>query len=258
MTSVANGDEPISEFRDERVAPERVPPIVAELAAGAPIVLVWTNELGGRTYRIDLPDSTEFVKCCPDHPEFDLELEAAKLRWAGRYVTVPPVLGHGRDSVSSTWLHTRGIPGRTAIAPEWKALPEVAAHAIGTGLRTLHDRLPVEHCPWSWEVDVRGELIKDPQDRAALIAERPDTDLLVVCHGDACSPNTLIGPDGRFTGHVDFGSLGVADRWADLAIATYAIDWNFDPRYEDALLEAYGIDRDQERIDYYRRLWDAG
>ena len=32
---------------------------------------------------------------------------------------------------------------------------------------------------------------------------------------------------------------------------------NFSGDWEDELLDAYGIDRDDERIDYYRRLWDA-
>lgn len=235
---------------------EQIPAIVAELAAGSPMIMVWRNELGGYTYRIDRPTGTEYVKWCPEHPEFDLELEAAKLSWAGRYVTVPPVLGHGRDSTTSAWLHTAGIPGTSAVAPEWKARPETAARAIGAGLRQLHDRLPVAECPWGWDVDDRAGLIKKDEDRL-LITERPDTDLLVVCHGDACSPNTLIAPDGTCTGHVDFGNLGVADRWADLAVATYSVDWNFDVRFEDAVLEAYGIERDQGRIDYYRRLWDA-
>jgi len=256
VTSIPVGEEPISELHDDPVAPETVPAIVAELAAGAPIVLVWTNELGGRTYRIDRIDGAEFVKWCPDHPEFDLELESAKLAWAGDFVTVPPVIGCGRDTESSAWLHTRGIPGTTAIAPEWKARPQIAARAIGAGLRVLHDRLPVADCPWGWDVADRAHLITEPEN-LSLIDQRPETDLLVVCHGDACSPNTLIGPDGSFTGHVDFGQLGVADRWADLAIATYAIDWNFDVRFEDDLLDAYGIERDQDRIDYYRRLWDA-
>ncbi|GAB3912490.1 putative phosphotransferase [Microlunatus endophyticus] len=233
-----------------------LPAFVGTLAAGAPITPVWDNELGGHTYRIDRPTGSEFVKWCPDHPEFDLELEAEKLTWAGKYVTVPPVIDHGRDSDSSSWLHTRGIPGETAVAPRWKAEPETAAKAIGTGLRALHDQLPVADCRWSWEVDDRAKLIKKPAD-LELIKQRPETDLIVVCHGDACSSNTLIAADGTFSGHVDFGSLGVADRWADLAIATYAIDWNYDPRFEDAMLQAYGIERDQDRIDYYRRLWDA-
>lgn len=87
--------------------------------------------------------------------------------------------------------------------------------------------------------------------------EAPPIDQLVVCHGDACAPNTLVLPDGRFSGHVDLGSLGVADRWADLAVATYSLSWNFPGNWEAVFFDAYGITADEERISYYRRLWDA-
>jgi kanamycin kinase len=56
---------------------------------------------------------------------------------------------------------------------------------------------------------------------------------------------------------VDLGDLGIADRWADLAIATMSLDWNFPRNYESALLGAYGVARDDERIAFYRSLWDA-
>ena len=55
----------------------------------------------------------------------------------------------------------------------------------------------------------------------------PPIDRLVVCHGDACAPNTLIDDDGRCCGHVDLDALGVADRWADLAVATMSLEWNY-------------------------------
>src|SRR5205807_5569978 len=48
----------------------------------------------------------------------------------------------------------------------------------------------------------------------------PPPDKLVVCHGDACAPNTLLDHNGHWTGHVDFGLLGIADRWADLAASS--------------------------------------
>jgi kanamycin kinase len=51
-------------------------------------------------------------------------------------------------------------------------------------------------------------------------------------HGDACAPNTLISHDGHCSGHVDFGALGTADRWADLAIATWSTIWNYGPGWE--------------------------
>ena len=78
----------------------------------------------------------------------------------------------------------------------------------------------------------------------------------MVCHEDACSPNTLIDCDRRRCGHVDFGSLGVADRCADLAVATLSLGWNDPGRVWDAeFFAAYGVGLYAARIDYYRRLW---
>ena len=120
----------------------------------------------------------------------------------------------------------------------------------------MHDSLPVVSCPFSWSVQVRVESIENAA-RAGELRDAPPIDRLVVCHGDACSPNTIIRDDGKVSGHVDLGSLGVADRWADLAIATWATDWNYGPGWEDALLDAYGIAPDPVRTNYDRSLWDA-
>jgi kanamycin kinase len=48
----------------------------------------------------------------------------------------------------------------------------------------------------------------------------------------------------------------VADRWADLAVAAWSMEWNFAPGYDGAVYDAYGVAPDQERIAYYRLLWD--
>jgi kanamycin kinase len=40
-------------------------------------------------------------------------------------------------------------------------------------------------------------------------------------------------------------------------VATYILGWNYPGCWEHELLDAYGIERDEERIQYYRRLWDA-
>lgn len=249
-------DSTTSIHLDQPISAAEVPPIVAEIAAGGSIRWVWHNELGGTTYRIDRGTDTEYVKWAPDHPEINLQLEAAKLDWAARYVKVPEVLDHGRDSETSAWLRTRAIPASSAVTPRWTQEPLVVARAIGAGLRQLHDRLDVTECPWSWQVVDRAPMITSDEN-AALVGEAPPIDRLVVCHGDACSPNTLIADDGRFAAHVDLGNLGVADRWADLAVATKSLSDNYDLAYEDELLDAYGIARDEERISYYRRLWDA-
>ncbi len=95
-----------------------------------------------------------------------------------------------------------------------------------------------------------------PNAALAVLGAPPDVDRLVVCHGDACCPNTLLDSSGRYTAHVDLAALGVADRWADLAVATYSTVWNYGPGWEGPLLDAYGIDPDPERTRYYRQLWD--
>jgi kanamycin kinase len=216
--------------------PVPVPDAVTGIAAGRPVTAVWLNELGGVTWSVG--GGTDFVKVYPVAHSDLLTAEAARLRWARRFVDVPRVLSTGPG-----WLHTAGLPGRSAVDPFWVARPEVAAVAIGTGLRRFHDSLPVQACPFGPPSSTSGA---------------PPADRLVVCHGDACAPNTLIGDDGRCSGHVDLGDLGVADRWADLAIATLSLGWNYPTIDENVLFDAYGINPDPERIAYYRDRWAAG
>lgn len=85
----------------------------------------------------------------------------------------------------------------------------------------------------------------------------PPVDHLVLCQGDPCAPNTLIRDDGSFLAHVDLARLGVADRWADLAVMSMSLAWNYGDVDEAVFWEAYGADPDQGRIDYYRWLWNA-
>lgn len=235
-----------------------VPGAVQALAAGRRLTAVWLNQLGGLTY---LVGDDQVVKWSPTSAGIDLGAEAARLAWARPFVTVPRVLDQGSDE-TGTWLVTERLPGANAVTERWRADPASAVHAVGEGLRALHDRLPVEGCPFEWSavsrLAVKGAGGEDATGSSLdLLREPPPVDLLVVCHGDACAPNTLIGDDGRWAGHVDLGRLGVGDRWADLAVATWSTQWNYGDGWEQPLLDAYGIEPDPERTAYYRALWDA-
>ena len=65
----------------------------------------------------------------------------------------------------------------------------------------------------------------------------------------------MVGDDALCSGHVGLRDLGVADRWADLAVATMSLESNFESGLEAELLDAYGIDDDDERLAYYRERW---
>jgi len=195
-----------------------------------------------------------FCKWQPLSSPVDLVGEAARMRWARPFLTVPLVLDVSADA-DGRWLLTAGLPGETAVAERWRASPEVAVPALGRGLRQLHDALPLAGCPFDWSVPHRlARAVGD----ARSLRDPPPVDRLVVCHGDACSPNTLLAPDGTVAGHVDLATLGVADRWADLAVATLATTWNYGPGWERPLLAAYGVEEDSARTAYYRALWHVG
>ncbi|GMA27134.1 phosphotransferase [Arenivirga flava] len=271
------------------------PEPLAALLAGRPAEAVWVNALDGVTVR--LPDEDAYLKWQPPGTRLPaLALEEERLRWASRELalrrgaaaaehpaepdevaarivaarldgigaegpddddhptTVPRVLEHGADG-RGEWLVTAALPGRSAVDPVWLARPEVAVPAIGRELRRLHESFDVERCPYDWSVEQRLRLA--PPDVAPRFAEAPPVDRLVVCHGDACAPNTLLAEDGTGAGHVDLGALGIADRWADIAVAARSTEWNYGPGWERALVAGYGVPFDDERMRFYRELWDA-
>lgn len=222
---------------------DRIPGAVLEIAAGRPIELAWRNELGGLTFRID----DVFVKWNPRRSGIDLARERARLAWlAGRH-PAPRVLSWGEDA-DAQWLLTAALPGGCAVGDTWRARRSEAIRAIAAGLRTLH-AIPIDDVPAEWTSQVW--VGRTPES----LGPRPAVETTVLVHGDACAPNTLISPEGRWTGNVDFGDLAVGDRWADLAVASMSLDWNFGPGHQEELFDAYGIERDDLRIDYYRRLW---
>jgi kanamycin kinase len=230
--------------------PERV----LALARGAALEPVWANEIGGVTWRTD---DDRYIKFGRRNAETSFAAEAERLAWAGRFTPVPQVLEVGGDH-QDEWLVTVALHGDSAVAPRWIAQPATAVRAVGEALRALHEALPVDECPFEWGVRSRlanaaGRGIRVPEE----LHTAPPVDMLVVCHGDACCPNTLIGDDGGWTGHVDLGALGVGDRWADIAVAAMSTEWNYGPGWEDALIAGYGVAPDRERLAFYRDLWNA-
>ncbi|MGO4444409.1 phosphotransferase [Mycobacterium sp. 2YAF39] len=223
--------------------PVPTPLVVTEIAAGRPVAPVWVNELGGVTFAVD--GGSEYVKVTPPRWAHHLEAEACRLPWAATYLRVPRVLGAGDG-----WLHTEGLPGSSAVDPRWLSDPRTAARAIGAGLALMHDALPVEDCPFG---------------PPAWVTEGRHVDRLVVCHGDACAPNTLIDDDGQPSGHVDLGDLGVADRPPQaggapraISVAEWSLRYNYRGDWRGEFFDAYGIAPDQDRMDHYLRLWEDG
>ncbi len=220
-----------------------VPRRARELAGDGEPELAWRNELDGLTFRI----GDRFLKWNPRSTGIDLERERVRLEWLSARYPAPRVVDHGTEG-DAQWLLTEALPGGSAVGDEWRVRRPEAVRAIAAGLRTIH-AIPIHDVPPTWTAEVW--VGRQPPS----IGARPPIDDPVLVHGDACAPNTLISSEGTWTGNVDFGDLAIGDRWADLAIASLSLDWNFGEGHQPELFDAYGIAPDDERIRYYRRLW---
>lgn len=236
-----------------------VPRLVAALPGGDRAEAVWRNGEGGVTFRLPpaagLP--ARHAKWQAALTPIDLADEARRLAWAARHAPVPRVVGHVRDDDGEA-LVTETLEGTSAVLPPWTADPARTARELGAALRRLHDALPVAECPWEWSTAARIARVADASERARLAAADPGPSRLVVCHGDACAPNTLLGEDGRATAHVDLGALGVGEPWADLAVLSMSTVWNYGEGVEDDVYAGYGVAPDRARIAFFRDLWNAG
>lgn len=217
---------------------------------------VWLNGAGGLTFSVASAGPAGaidfFVKCNPATTGESLADEAARLQWIQGRHQAPVVVGLIEVDGNEILL-TKALSGLSAVSDRWKAQPNTALRALGIGLRQLHS-VAIDDCAFDWGVAHR---LRSAGVDADCYEEAPALDQFVLCQGDPCAPNTLLTADGTFLAHVDLARLGVADRWADLAVMTMSMEWNYRNYDESIFWSAYGIEPDRRRIDYYRRLWNA-
>lgn len=252
------------------------PPLLAQLAPG------WTATLAYRlvpevtTWRLTGPDgSVRFAKVDTAGRFPTLSGEAERMRWAAPYLPVPVVVAMEQIG-DVTILITEAVPGRDATDPEWRDDITGLVRAFGRGLSAFHTAVGGEKCPFRFDLSTAfaharqrialGTIdpsLGHPEHRhltpgqALVLLEEtaPGSEDLVVCHGDYCPPNVLL-TDGRVSGYVDLGELGIADRWWDIAIGGWSTGWNFGVEFECLFYDSYGIEPDRDRIAFYRLLYD--
>jgi kanamycin kinase len=258
----------------------RRPEPPAELARVAP---GWNPELAYRlvpgvtTWRLHGPGgAVRYAKIDTEGRYPGLEREAERMRWARQWLPVPDVVSLERFG-TTTVLLTDALEGRDATDSAWRRDVRGLVRAFGRGLRSFHEAVATELCPFRFDVEralahVGRRVALDDIDAAGFHAEHahltpgaaltelqataPAEEDLVVCHGDYCPPNVLL-VSGRVTGYLDLGELGVADRWCDVAVGGWSTCWNFGDELEPLFYEGYGIAPDPERIRFYRLLYDV-
>jgi kanamycin kinase len=233
---------------------------------------VWRNQTGGLTFRYVDDGADRFLTWVPGDSRDQLEAAVARAKWLAPFLTVPRFSSIG-EAFGGYFATSAGLPGVSAVSAWGKQHPELAVQSIAEGLRRLHENAPVAECPFvccdadrverakqslsdpSWRVSLDGffDQVSDAEALAALDGLQLGADP-VVCHGDPCAPNTILDDRG-FVGIVDLGALGVGDRWLDLSVAAWSLNWNFGPGFEDLFYSTYGLAPDPETVLAYRLLW---
>ncbi|WP_034386205.1 APH(3') family aminoglycoside O-phosphotransferase [Deinococcus sp. YIM 77859] len=206
-------------------------------------------------------------------PVSTLLQERERLRWLWRRVPVPAVVGY-EVTPTHEYLALSRLPGIPMSHPDAALHPERVTDLLARALRELH-ALPVRECPFNMSLPVTLRLARERvqagvvdesdfdeerQGRSAaellseLIRTRPETEDIVVTHGDACLPNVLL--NGEYVeGFVDVGRAGLADRHADLALAWRSLRHNLGPEHAERFLDLYGRALvDERKLAYYRLL----
>ena len=214
-----------------------------------------------------------FIKTEPADPLAELPDEAARLRWLAAAGIPCAQVADMATEAGHHWLLLGAVPGANLTAVP----PEQAVAVMADALRRLH-ALDPRDCPFDHRADRRIERAlarlaaglvdeddfdddnagRSADELAALLdARKPRVEDLVVTHGDACLPNFLAS-DGAFTGIIDCGRLGVADRHQDLALAVRDIGEELGEQWIAPFLQRYfapgPVTFDADRAAFYRLL----
>lgn len=243
---------------------------------------VTVGESGAAVFRS--ADASRYAKCVPAAHVADLEAERDRVAWLnGQGLPGPGVLDW-QSGDSGACLITSAVSGVPADQVPAEDL-RVAWDGIADAVRRLHE-VPVSRCPFRRGLDAMVPLARDVVGRGAVNPEflpveqqhMPVAGLLdavtrqvprrreqeaadtVVCHGDLCLPNIILDPRTLdVSGFIDVGRLGLADRYADLALllANARETWPDEEqgRAADAAFAArYGIALDHDRLRFYLHL----
>ena len=206
----------------------------------------------------------------------------AMMHWLRGKLPIPEVIEYVVDDEKSFLLMTR-IPGEMCCSPYYMEHSDEMVGLMATGLRLLWS-IEVSDCPR--ERPLQDELAKALQhirsgrlsreelleygfetaeDMAVWLETHPVQYDPVLSHGDYCLPNLLL-KNGKISGFIDIGGIGIADRYSDIVDCWTSLKNNFNgffggkvyPDFNpDLLFEKLGMKPDADKLRYYQLITKA-
>jgi len=195
-----------------------------------------------------LPSKNAWLKYGSHH----IQQEAEILRFLQGKVLVPELLFY-EEVDGLQYMVTSTLIGNNFIHKEVLARPEKLIDLLAKAVRSLHS-LDIHACPFNRRLEVKLNSWTFPDDVYAELKQNPPDEDLVFTHGDACLPNFFCQV-WRYTGCIDLAEAGIADRWQDLSLSLWSLQYNLGTiKWGKPFLEVYGIQPDYQKIEYYLKL----
>ena len=244
--------------------------------------------IGGKPYSVDSTGMSDSSVLIFDYMVLKIqpvsrwsENEHIMMDWLKNKVSVPECICNINENGKNYLLMSK-ISGKMSCDDEYMSNPNLLIPILAEAVKELW-RVDISVCPVknylstvlkAAEYRVEHNLVdigdaepetfgkdgfKDPEELLVWLYDNKPAEDLVLSHGDFCLPNVFI-ENGKFSGFVDIGRMGIADRYQDIALCYRSLDHNFSGVYggksyggynEKMFFSALGIEPDFDKIRYY-------
>ena len=199
-----------------------------------------------------------------------LTQEYNALKWLDGKLSVPEVVLFD-DTSENEFLITKAILGEMICAETYLNNPDMALKIIKDAFNNIYS-VDISNCPFDVsnkyklsliETNVKNGLVKNENLKEETLQKYGSAENLLnylidnqfeeeLCfsHGDTSLPN-IFALNDNFSGFIDVGECGIADKWFDLAICEKSIKRNYGEEYISKFYEELNIIPDRKKIDYY-------
>lgn len=202
-----------------------------------------------------------------------LENEYSNYKWLEKRTKVPEVIFYSRHN-KTDFLCMTELRGYSLDHFIGEISPDEVIRRFSETLKSLHS-LVLDQTTLVQNLDQRllqaeknlkenridiSELEPENKDlglinlHEKLLSLKPSTHELVFTHGDYCFDN-LIFDNEKFSGFIDLGNAGVADKYQDIALAVRSITHEFGKDLVSLFFDVYGLNHiDYKKIEFYQLL----
>lgn len=199
-----------------------------------------------------------------------LTQEYKALKWLNGKFPVPEIVLYDKE-YNNEYLITKAILGEMVCSENYVNNPKIAIKIIKEAFDNIYS-VDISNCPFNVSNEYKLSLVErnikeglitnedlkeetlnkygSVENVLKYLIDNKFKEELCFSHGDTSLPN-IFASNNKFSGFIDVGECGIADKWFDLAICEKSIKRNYGEEYISKFYEELNIIPDRKKIEYY-------